>query len=54
MSKQIRAGERERAKGKVREAFGKMTNNNSLRVKGKLEQVKGSLQKDLGKARKKI
>jgi uncharacterized protein YjbJ (UPF0337 family) len=39
MSKQIREGEKDKARGKAREEVGKMTNGKSERVKGKLEQV---------------
>jgi uncharacterized protein YjbJ (UPF0337 family) len=54
MSKQIRDGEKDKAKGKIRENVGKQTGDKSERVKGKLEQVKGDIKKDVGKARRKI
>ena len=54
MSKQIREGEKEKAKGNAREDVGKLTNDKSEQVKGILEQVKGDVKKDLGKARNKV
>jgi uncharacterized protein YjbJ (UPF0337 family) len=35
--------EAQRAKGKVKEAAGKVTGNDKLRVKGKSDQTKGNL-----------
>ena len=50
MSEEIREGENEKSRGKIREEVGKLTGDKSEQAKGKLDQVKGEVKKDLGKA----
>ncbi|MHB8566807.1 MAG: CsbD family protein [Nitrososphaerales archaeon] len=54
MSKQIRAGEKEQAKGKIREGVGKLSGKKREEIRGKLEQVGGKARTKLGKAVKKM
>jgi len=54
MSRQIRAGQKEKLKGKIRESVGKARGKKGQEIQGKLEQIKGSAQTKVGKAIKKM
>ena len=54
MSKQIRAGQKEKAKGKIRESVGKLGGKKGQQILGRLEQVRGEAQKKVGKAIKRM
>jgi uncharacterized protein YjbJ (UPF0337 family) len=54
MSKQIRAGQREKVKGKIHEDVGKISGKKNQEVRGKLEQVRGEARTKLGKVIKKM
>ena len=47
-------GKMEKAKGKLREGWGKATGNRRAVVHGKMEQAHGGAKQSLGKARAKI
>jgi uncharacterized protein YjbJ (UPF0337 family) len=50
MSKLRREGERDQAKGKIRENIGKISGDKGEEIHGKLEQAKGKAKNELGKA----
>ncbi|MBW7833713.1 MAG: CsbD family protein [Simplicispira suum] len=47
-------GSLEKAKGKVKEAAGKLVGNESLEVEGKVDQVSGAVQKKVGDVKEAI
>jgi uncharacterized protein YjbJ (UPF0337 family) len=54
MSKQIQDGNKDKLKGKAREAVGRMNDDKGEQIHGKLEQAKGEAKIAIGKARRKI
>jgi uncharacterized protein YjbJ (UPF0337 family) len=54
MNKQEIEGAAEKAKGKVKEAFGKATHSPTTVVEGKAEQVAGEMKKQVGKAHDRV
>jgi uncharacterized protein YjbJ (UPF0337 family) len=50
MSNREAEGEYDKAKGKTREAAGKMTDDKSEQAHGKWDQAKGEVKKAVGKA----
>jgi len=54
MSNQIQDGNKDKLKGKAREAVGKFNDDKGEQIHGKLEQAKGETKIAIGKARRKI
>ena len=54
MSKQIQDGNKDKLRGKAREAVGKMNDDKGEQIHGKLEQAKGDAKIAIGKARRKL
>ena len=54
MSKQIQDGNKDKLRGKAREAVGKMNDDKGVQIHGKLEQAKGDAKIAIGKARRKL
>lgn len=47
-------GEMDQVKGRVKEAWGSLTNDNSDRLEGQADQIKGKAKEELGEARAKL
>lgn len=47
-------GKFDQAKGKVKEEYGKATNDKSTEAEGKADQTKGKIKEGLGEAKRKI
>ncbi len=47
-------GKIDQAKGKVKEEFGKLTNDSSTQAEGKADQAEGKIKEGLGEAKRKI
>lgn len=47
-------GKLDQAKGKMKEGYGKLTNDQSTEAEGKADQVKGKIKEGLGEAKRKI
>jgi len=54
MSRQIEEGSKSKLKGKARETFGKLTNDKSEQIRGKLEQADGETRRRVGVAKVRI
>jgi uncharacterized protein YjbJ (UPF0337 family) len=48
------AGRRKRAKGRLRESFGALTDNKRLKDKGRIEQAAGTARKTAGRTADKL
>ena len=51
MDKEHIKGAAEKAKGSVKDAFGKMTDDKEMQVEGKIDKAKGAARESLGDAK---
>jgi uncharacterized protein YjbJ (UPF0337 family) len=47
-------GEMDQVKGRVKEAWGSLTNDNEDRLEGQMDQIKGKAKEEVGEARRNL